>query len=53
MENHQYEEATWTCPVCGYTLFGDVPIVHVVCDNCKEEKKGAKRNAKLRSRVLG
>ena len=30
-----YEEATWTCPICDYTLHGNEPAVHVICDNCK------------------
>ena len=34
-----YEEATWTCPICDYTLFGNEPAVHVICDNCKKDKK--------------
>ena len=33
-----YEEATWTCPICDYTLHGNEPAVHVICDNCKEDE---------------
>ena len=32
-----YEEATWTCPICDYTLHGNEPAVHVVCDKCKKK----------------
>ena len=36
-----YEEATWTCPICDYTLIGDNPNnpVHVICDKCKKDEK--------------
>jgi len=34
-----YEEATWTCPICDYTLYGNEPAVHVICNNCKEDEK--------------
>ncbi len=34
-----YEEATWTCPICDYTLIGEQPNnpVMVVCDKCKKK----------------
>ncbi|CAI8288198.1 MAG: Uncharacterised protein [Chloroflexota bacterium] len=35
-----YDEATWTCPICDYTLFGNEPAVHVICDNCKKKDEG-------------
>jgi|TARA_B100001996_G_scaffold90340_1_gene67085 rubrerythrin len=31
-----FDDATWTCPICDYTLHGEEPAVHVICDNCKE-----------------
>ena len=34
-----YEEATWTCPICDYTLFGNEPALHVICHHCKKDKK--------------
>ena len=33
-----YEEATWTCPICDYTLYGNEPAIHVICDNCKKDE---------------
>ena len=33
-----YEEATWTCPICDYTLHGNEPAVHVICDKCKKDE---------------
>tara|TARA_B100001057_G_C22404153_1_gene777065 strand:+ start:357 stop:503 length:147 start_codon:yes stop_codon:yes gene_type:complete len=41
MIDNWYEEATWTCPICDYTLYGNEPAVHVVCDNCKKDEKAA------------
>ena len=35
-----FEEATWTCPICDYTLHGNEPAVHVICDNCKKKDEG-------------
>ena len=35
-----FEEATWTCPICDYTLHGNEPAVHVICDDCKNEEEG-------------
>ena len=35
-----FEEATWTCPICDYTLYGNEPTVHVICDDCKNNEEG-------------
>ncbi len=32
-----FDEATWTCPICDYTIHGNEPAVHVICENCKKE----------------
>ena len=33
-----YDTHSLSCPVCNYTLFGDEPVIEIICNNCRKEK---------------